>query len=184
MSVIAQDLAKAGVESAAVLANTAFDSIERLAALNLNAARSLVETSFANASALLGAKDVQSFVNLQQSLATPALEQGLAYSRNVYAITTETKDKLAKVVEAQVAEANAKVSGLVDKALASAPAGSEPVVAVVKSAIAATNNALEGINKVSKQVAEAAEASVNAATEATLKATKAATVAPKAKKAA
>lgn len=184
MTVNAQDFAKAGVQSAAFFANTALDSIERLATLNLNAARSLVETSFANAAALLGAKDVQAFVSLQQSLAAPAIEQGLAYSRNVYAITTETKDKLAKAVESQVAEANATVSGLVDKALASAPAGSEPVVAAVKSAIAATNNALEGISKVSKQVAEAAEASVSAATEATLKATKAATAAPKAKKAA
>ncbi len=180
MTVSAQDFAKAGVDSALFFANTAFDSIERLATLNLNATRSLVETSFANASALLGAKDVQSFVALQQSLAAPAIEQGLAYSRNVYAITTETKDKLAKAVESQVAEANAKVSGLVDKALASAPAGSEPVVAVVKSAMAAANNAIDGISKASKQVAEVAEASVAAATEATLKATKAA--APKGKK--
>ena len=88
----------------------------------------------------------------------------------------------AKAVESQVADASAKVSGLVDKALASAPAGSEPVVAVVKSAIAAANNAIEGINKASKQVAEVAEASVAAATEATLKAAKVS--APKGKKAA
>lgn len=187
MTINAQDFAKAGVtagiDSAVFFANTAFDSIERLAALNLNAARSLFETSFANASALFGVKDVQSFVSLQQSLAAPAIEQGLAYSKNVYAITSDAKDKVAKAVESQVADANAKVSGLVDKALASAPAGSEPVVAVVKSAIAAANNAIDGINKASKQVAEVAEASVAAATEATLKAAKVAAPA-KGKKAA
>ncbi len=165
-----QDFAKAGIDSVAFFANTAFDSIERLAALNLSAGRSLFEASFANYSALLGAKDVQAFVQLQQELAAPAIEKGLDYSRNVYAITTEAKDKIAKEVEAKVAETNANVSGLVEKALASAPAGSEVAVAAVKSAIKTANEALDGLNKAAKQAAEVAEASVTAATQATLKA--------------
>ncbi len=172
MSVKPQELAQAGIDSAVLLANTTLDSVERLAALNLNTARSLVETSVANVNALLGAKDVQSFVALQQSLAAPALEKGLEYSRGVYAIATEAKEKLAKEVEAQVAGANATVNGLVEKALANAPAGSEAAVAVVKSAVAAANDAYENLAKASKQAVEAAEASVVAATEATLKAAK------------
>jgi len=173
-----QDFTKAGFDSVAFFANTAFDGIERLAALNLNASRSLVEASFANVNALFGAKDVQSFLKLQQELAAPAFEKGLDYSRSVYAITAETKDKVAKQVEADVAAASANVSGLVDKALASAPAGSEVAVAAVKTAIKTANEAYEGLNKAAKQAAEVAEASVSAATEATLKATSVA--APKA----
>ena len=174
-----QEFAKAGIDSAAFFANTAFDSIERLAALNLNAGRSMLEASFANVSALFGAKDIQSFVNLQKELAAPAIEKGLDYSRSVYAITAETKDKLAKKVEAEVATANANVSGLVEKALASAPAGSEAAVAAVKTAIKTANEAYEGLNKAAKQAAEVAEASVSAATAATLKAANV-TAAPKA----
>lgn len=175
-----QEFAKAGFDSVSFFANTAFDSIERLAALNLNASRSLVEASFANANALFGVKDVQSFLKLQQELAAPAIEKGLDYSRSVYAITAETKDKVAKQVEAQVADTNAKVSGLVEKALASAPAGSEVAVAAVKTAIKSANEAYEGLNKAAKQAAEVAEASVTAATEATLKAAN--VTAPKAAK--
>lgn len=174
-----QEFAKAGIDSVAFFANTAFDSIERLAALNLNAGRSMLEASFANVSALFGAKDIQSFVNLQKELAAPAIEKGLDYSRSVYAITAETKDKLAKKVEAEVATANANVSGLVEKALASAPAGSEAAVAAVKTAIKTANEAYEGLNKAAKQAAEVAEASVSAATAATLKAANV-TAAPKA----
>ena len=37
-----QEFAKAGIDSVSFFANTAFDSIERLAALNLNASRSLL----------------------------------------------------------------------------------------------------------------------------------------------
>jgi len=165
-----QEFAKAGIDSVSFFANTAFDSIERLAALNLNASRSLLEASFANVSALFGAKDIQSFVNLQKEMAAPAIEKGLDYSRSVYAITAETKDKMAKKVEAEVATANANVSGLVEKALASAPAGSEAAVAAVKTAIKTANEAYEGLNKAAKQAADVAEASVSAATAATLKA--------------
>ena len=173
-----QELAKAGIDSVSFFANTAFDSIERLAALNLNAGRSLVEASFANVNALFGVKDVQSFLKLQQELAAPAIEKGLDYSRSVIAITSETKDKIAKEIESQVSVVNANVSGLVEKALASAPAGSEVAVAAAKTAIKSANEAYAGLNKAAKQAAEVAEASVSAATEATLKATNVA--APKA----
>jgi phasin family protein len=173
-----QDLANAGIGSISLLANATIDGIERLAALNLSAGRSFVEASFANVSALLGVTDVQSFVNLQQKLAAPVLEKGMEYSRNVIAITSETKDKIAKEVETQVAAVNANVSGLVEKALASAPAGSEVAVAAVKTAIKSANEAYEGLNKAAKQAVEVAEANVAAATSATLKAAK--VVAPKA----
>lgn len=173
-----QDFAKAGLDSVSFFGNTAFDSIERFAALNLGTTRSFIEASFANVSALFGAKDVQSFMSLQKSLAAPTLEQGMDYSRNVYAIATETKEKLAKEVEVQVATAKANVAGLVEKTLAAAPAGSEVAVAAVKSAITAANEAYEGLNKAAKQATEVAQASV----VATVEAAKAA--APKAKKAA
>ena len=108
------------------------------------------------------------------------------YGRNVIAIATDTKDVIAKEVELKVAEANAQVAQLVEKALAAAPAGSEVAVAAVKTAMKTANEAYEGLNKAVKQVADATEASVSAATEATLKAANLAPVkaAPKAKKAA
>jgi hypothetical protein len=139
-----QDFAMSGINSALFFANTTFDGIERLALLNLAAARSVFEGTMSNITALLGAKDVNSFVSLQKQLASPS---------------------------------NAQVSGLVEKALASAPAGSEVAVAAVKTAIKSANEAYEGLNKAAKQAAEVAEASVAAATSATMKA---AVAAPKA----
>lgn len=165
-----EDFAKSGINFALFFANTTFDGFERLALLNLAAARSAFESSLSNFEALLGVKDVQAFVNLHKELSAPTLEKGVEYSRNVIAIAAEAKDKIAKEVEVHVADANAKVSGLVEKALASAPAGSEVAVAAVKSAIKTASEAYDGLNKAAKQAAEVAEASVAAATEATLKA--------------
>ena len=165
-----QEFLKPGFTFALFAANTAFDGVERLAALNLTASRSIVETAAANFSALLGAKDVESFVSLQKELAKPSIEKSVEYSRNVIAIAGEAKEKIAKEVEVHVAETNAKVAGMVEKALASAPVGSEVAVAAVKTAIKTANDAYEGVNKAAKHAAEVAEASVTAAAKATIKA--------------
>lgn len=170
---------KANIEALLTLANTAFASAERLAALNLNTARSLMEDSVSNAKALLGAKDVQELLAVQSSLAQPSVEKAVAYSRSIYEIATQTQEEVAKIVEAQFAEANKNVTTVLDKAAKNAPAGSDVAVAAVKSAIAAANSAYDSMSKAVKQVAEITEANVAAATNATVKA-----VAAKGKKAA
>lgn len=172
---------KANIESILTLANTAFASAERLAALNLNTARTMLEDIVANSKSLMGAKDVQELMTLQVSLAQPAVEKAVAYSRSIYEIATQTQEELSKVVESQFAEINRNITSALDKAAKNAPAGSDVAVAAVKSAIAAANSAYDSMTKAAKQVAEIAEANVAAATNATVKAVSAA---PKAKKAA
>jgi phasin family protein len=172
---------KASIESLMTIANTAFASAERLAALNLNTARNLLEDTVSSAKALMGAKDVQELMNIQASLAQPTVEKAVAYSRSVYEIASQTQEELTKVFEAQFAEANKTMTSALDKAVKNAPAGSDVAVAAVKSAIAAANSAYDSMTKAAKQVAEIAEANVAAATSATVKAVGAA---PKAKKAA
>lgn len=172
---------KANIESILTLANTAFASAERLAALNLNTARTVLEDIVANSKSLMGAKDAQELLSLQASLAQPAVEKAVAYSRSVYEIATQTQEELSKVFEAQFAEINRNVTTALDKAVKNAPAGSDVAVAAVKSAIAAANSAYDSMTKAAKQVAEIAEANVTAATNATVKAV---STAPKAKKAA
>ena len=175
---------KANVETLLTIANTAFASAERLAALNLNTARAILEDSVANAKALLAVKDVQQLVAMQTTLAQPAVEKAVAYSRSVYEIATQTQEELSKVVEGQFSEINKNVASALDKAAKNAPAGSDVAVAAVKSAIAAANSAYDSMTKAAKQVAEIAEANVAAATTATVKAVGTGAAAPKAKKAA
>jgi phasin family protein len=174
---------KANVETMLSIANTAFASAERLAALNLNTARAMLEDSVAGAKALLTAKDMQQLVAMQTTLAQPAVEKAVAYSRSVYEIATQTQEELSKLVEGQFSEINKNVSSALDKAAKNAPAGSDVAVAAVKSAFAAANSAYDSMTKAAKQVAEIAEANVAAATTATVKAV-GKTAAPKAKKAA
>jgi len=51
---------------------------------------------------------------------------------------------------------------LVDNAAKNAPAGSETAVAVMKSTVAAANNALESVQKAVKQATDMVESNINA----------------------
>jgi len=161
---------KASVDAMLTLANTALASAERIAALNLNTARSMLEDGVANAKVMLGAKDAQEFFALQASLAQPGLEKAVAYTRSVYEISAQSKEEISKLLEAQFSDFQKQMVALLEKATKNAPPGSDVAVNAVKSAVAAATSAFDSMNKAAKQVADIAEANVAAATNATVKA--------------
>ena len=160
-----QAAGKANVETMLSFVAMQFAAVEKLATLNANAVKTAFEDSLSNTRALFGAKDVQEFVSLQSTLATPAIEKALAYSKGVYEVATETNAELSKVAERRVAEWNENFATLLDKVSKNAPAGSDVAVAAVKSMLAAANSAYDNFSKVTKQATEIAEANVAAATE-------------------
>jgi phasin family protein len=163
---------KAAVDSLLSVANTALASAERIATLNLETARSVLEDSVSNAKAIMGAKDPQEALSIQASLAKPNVEKAVAYGKSVYEISAETQEQLAKMVEAQFGDFQKNVAAMLEKAAKSAPAGSDVAVAAVQSAIAAANSAFDNMRKAAQQVTEMAQSNIAAATSATAKAVK------------
>ena len=161
---------KAALETLLGQATSAFARAERLAALNLNTARSVMEDGVANTKALLAVKDPQELVKLQTSLAQPMVDKAVAYARSVYEIAAEGQNEVTKLVEAQIAEINKTVNSALDQAAKSAPAGSEAAFTAAKSAMAAANSAYDSVSKAAKQASDLAEANVAAATKATVQA--------------
>ena len=157
---------KAGVETLLGFAHSQFTAFERLSTLNFNAAKAAFEEGVGHAKALLNAKDAQEYVNLNAAATQPTLEKALAYSRSAYEVTSQTHGELAKFLEAQAAEFNKNLVGLLDKVSKNAPAGSDVAVAAVKSALAAANTAYDSFTKVAKQASEIAEANISAAASA------------------
>ena len=158
---------KAGIEAVLGLAHTQFAAFERLSALYFNATKAAFEEGVGHAKALLNAKDPQEYLNLNAAATQPTMEKAIAYSRSLYEVAAQTNGELAKFLEAQAAEFNKNLVGLLDKVSKNAPAGSDVAVAAVKSALAAANTAYESFNKVAKQATEIAEANFAAATSAT-----------------
>lgn len=166
---------KAAIDSLLSVANTALASAERIAALNLETAKSLLADTVTNTKAVMGAKDVKEALSIQASLAQPSVEKAVAYGRSVYEISSETQQELAKMVEAQFGDFQKSMSSLLEKAAKSAPAGSDVAVAAVQSAMAAANSAFDNMRKAAQQMTEMAQTNIAAATSATVKAAKKAT---------
>jgi hypothetical protein len=121
----------------------------------------------------MAVKDAQELVALHSSLLQPSAEKVAAYSRHIYDIATATGSEVTKVTEGQVSEAQKKFLSVVDNAVKNAPAGSENAVVLVKSAVAAANNAFDSVQKAAKQAADVAEANFQAMTNTAVKATQA-----------
>ena len=166
---------KAAVDSLLAVANTALASAERIATLNLETARTVLEDSAASAKALMAAKDVKEAVAIQASLAQPGVEKAVAYGKSVYEISTQMQEQLTKMVEAQFGDFQKNIAGMLENAAKSAPAGSDVAVAAVQSAIAAANSAFDNMRKAAQQANELAQSNIAAATSATVKAAKKAT---------
>ena len=159
---------KANLETLNGLTNKAFEGVEKLVQLNVAASRAALTEAAAHTQAVLSVKDAQELLALQAGLFQPMAEKAAAYSRHVYEIASGTNAEFGKAVEAKVAESQAQFASLVDSATKNAPAGSDTAVAMMKSAVAAANNAFESVQKAVKQATDMAEANFNAvATNAT-----------------
>lgn len=170
---------KANVETLFGLTNKAFEGVEKLVELNLQVAKATLAESAETTKASLSVKDAQELLALQASLLQPSAEKAASYSRHLYEILAGTQAEVNKVAEATIAEGQQKMLAVVDNAVKNAPAGSENAVALVKSAVAAANNAFESVQKASKQAAEVAEANFTAMTNQAVKASQQATKAGK-----
>jgi phasin family protein len=164
---------KANIETIFGLTQKAFEGVEKLVELNVQATKAAMSETANNAQAMLSVKDAQELITLQASLMQPLAEKTAAYSRHLYDIASGTSAEFGKAAEAQASDAQQKFMSVVDNAAKNAPAGSETAVAVMKSAVSAANNAMESVQKAVKQATEMAETNFNTVTSQAVSATKA-----------
>ena len=152
---------KANLQTLFGLTQKAFEGVEKLVELNVQATKAAMSESANNAQDMLSVKDAQELLTLQASLMQPLAEKTVAYSRHLYDIASGAGAEFSKAAEEQANDAQKKFMGMVDDATKNAPAGSESAVAVMKNAVAAANNAMESVQKAVKQATEMAETNFN-----------------------
>jgi phasin family protein len=143
------------------LTGKAFESVEKVIELNMNVAKAALEESTSNARQLLAAKDPQEFIALSASQVQPNAEKATSYGREVMTIVSGLQAEVTKAAESQIGEHSRKIASLVDEVSKTAPAGSENVVAFMKTAIANANAGYEQLTKSTKQAVEAMGANMN-----------------------
>jgi phasin family protein len=146
---------------------TSIEGFERLAALNVQAAKASIDESTGALKSMTDVKDAKQLAEMATGSVQPATDKVTAYYKHVYEIANETGAELAKLFEKQVAEGNRQLYAAIDAMAKNAPAGSEGLVALVKQAVSAANTAFDQVNKATKQAVEVAEANMAAAAKST-----------------
>ena len=158
------DFNKSSTEQAAKLTNVTFTGLELLVNLNLSAARAAFEVNTKNFKTFSEITDMQDLVAYRAKVTESGMESALSYSRDAYEVVSGTQAEVSKVVEAGMASLNKNLASVVDKAVKSAPAGSDVAVTALKSTMAATSAAIDSLTKATRQVVDFTDASVRAAT--------------------
>jgi len=157
------------LETMVEFASIAAAGAEKLLDAQMKIAKAVFADAVKHAKTVVAAKDIQELTEIQTSFVQPSSERAAAYGRTLYSVVAETQSELSKFFEVRFADANKNLTTALDKAMKSAPAGSDVAVAAVKSAMAAANQAYDAFSKATKQVTEATEATMMTATGTTTK---------------
>ncbi|HWH46820.1 MAG TPA: phasin family protein [Burkholderiales bacterium] len=154
---------KAQVDTALRFATIAAENTEKLFDLQIKNSKAAFNEGMKNAKALAEVKDFSDLPIWTSSMFQPGIDKATAYARSLYEVAAGTQSEISAVLEAQVAHFSKDVVVALDAALKSAPPGSEPAVAAVKSVVGTANSVYESITKASKQLAAMTEANLTAA---------------------
>lgn len=162
---------KANFETLMGMSAKAFEGVEQLTALNMQAIKASLDEATEAGRAALSAQDPQALFALQATLLQPSAEKANAYGKQVASIVAGIKADVEKVAGQQVAATQSAFAALVEAAGKNAPAGSGNGVELFKTAMASANNAFDSLQKAGRQAAETAEANYAAVTGSIAKAT-------------
>ena len=151
---------EAAIEQFSYFAKLSLANVEKFAGLGLNAARDSVALATKHAQSVAGARDVNEVIALNSAALEPALKRAYAYSRTAFEAATETSSEVKRVLEKQNAEVQKAAVSALEEAFKYAPAGSETVVANVKSAITAAQSAYDNLAAINKQIYDTVEKTV------------------------
>jgi phasin family protein len=139
------------------LATAALGGFEKFVELNMATAKSALFQTSGDFLSSYSANSPADALAAQASLVKPMAEQAIAYAKSVYAIVTETSGVLTKAAEEKFAEGQKAVTAAVENIAKNAPAGSESIVAVIKSAVSAGQNAIDTATTSTKKALEVVE---------------------------
>jgi len=156
---------KANIDMLFGLTQKAFEGVEKLVELNLQATRAALKDSADSTQALLSVKDAQALLQRQAELMQPLAEKAVAYSRQLYDIAASTGSAFSQAAERNAADAQHKAMAVMDNVARNAPAGTEAAVEAMRNVVSAAASAMETVQQAVKQAADLAETQFHNATQ-------------------
>lgn len=150
------DLYKANLESLLNLVRTTLEGAQRLRNVQLGTIEEALAENTKAGAALAGAKDLEELITMHLNLAVGSLEMAINHWRKINEAAVLTQAEFAKVLEAEWPGINGNLLG----SMGAAPAGSEPVSALLQSIMSATTSAYDAISTAASQANKMAEANM------------------------
>lgn len=144
------------------LASEAFEGVQKLAELNLQAGRSVLSESTARLQEVKPDTASADWLASPLLLVQSAAGKTLSYQQHVHDIAVAIQSASSKIVEAQYDQFSRDVLSRIDNWARHAPAGSETAVIALKSAFSTASDAAETVRKSVRSVVEVAQANVSA----------------------
>jgi phasin family protein len=160
---------KASAEVLMTIMRTSFEGMQRLAELNMAAARETFSNNVATVSKLAASKDVGDLARANQELARP--ERLIEYWRNVYDLVSAMQKDVTAVMQANYTQLTRSAASAIEQKKSSAVDGSDVMASVMKNMLEQTNKAFDNLTAVANQMTSMANANIQAATTATAKVT-------------
>ena len=156
-------------KSSATLAefsSMAFDKYEKLNDLNIKHTKSNMADAGNTLSAMLEVKDPKEFVEVAHQSAQPTPVKVSTYFKELYKINADFLRSGSEYAETESGEINKAIRDQVEEISKNAPAGTEGVLAMTKSSLAASSSTYESMTKAAKQVFEIVDSNIEAASRA------------------
>ena len=162
----------------------AFEKFEKINDLNIKYSKNLLKEAGSASGGLYAVRDVNEFFNVTQELGSAIPARSSAYFKELYKINAELLKSSSDFVEKESGEISKVFTEQVNEITKNAPAGTEGVVAITKSSLAATSSTYESMTKAAKQVFELVDNNIEAASKASETVVSPVTTKSRAKKAA
>jgi phasin family protein len=153
---------KAHIEMLYGLTQKAFEGVEKLVELNLQATRAALQDAADESQALLSAKDAQELLQRQAALLQPLVEKSVTYSRQLAEIAASTQSAFTQAAEQQAQDWQQKTEAVMDNVARNAPAGTEAAVQAMRQIVNAASTAMQTVQQALKQAAELTEKNMQA----------------------
>ncbi|MES2832633.1 MAG: phasin family protein [Pseudomonadota bacterium] len=151
----------AQIAAMTAFAQKAFASAEKIVELNMTMTKQSIADNTAAAQQLVHAKGPQEFFAMSTASLRPNADKAAAYGRQLASITTAARSDFTREAESQMTEARRKFSEMIETASRNAPAGTESVVAMMKTAMGNATAGFDQFNNSAKQATDTIERNVS-----------------------
>lgn len=179
------EAASVTVENARELMQTSLESIEKVAKLQLDASKKMLDEASQAIKEISAANNPKDFFERFSQLASHSVETNIGNCRDLYEVMQDVQTKMSKMIESNIQTSQKNVAnavqGLKDNfnATNSFGSGNNAASESVKNWINSANQAMANMSKMASQMSDLANSNIKAATTASAAAAKKATTTKK-----